>query len=171
MSVISKETFEKFTAEEKEKVRRAYQTLKLLKTDLTDYYSGKFTELETLFGEENLQYDLKIRTVKDIDELYEKWPSTELDDKVEEMCSAATQISKLIEFGYGGVVTDTEWEECINEGTGVYTIVWNPLYKSFHIKCESEYKCFLAFHTMQQAQDFMSYQENIELLRQYYCLD
>ena len=61
MAIISQETFDKFSEEEKDRVRKKYQTLKQNKdTQLTTelnrwYYATKVVDLEELFGKDNLQ--------------------------------------------------------------------------------------------------------------------
>lgn len=191
MTIISQETFDKFTEEEKENVRKTYQTLKRnkdtpLKTDLNEWYAGRVVELEELLGEENLQSKPKIRIWEDIGNNENNFCENYLnfyktangnycldadkshDIKVILKVIATIKIAKLIELGYGGMITDEEWQNP-NE-----KFVIKPYYqrgKFFLEKSTScNYKCFIAFHTYEQAEEFMSYSENVELLKQYHML-
>lgn len=59
MSIISQETWNKFTEEEKEKIRKIYEAGKTHHASDTDYCvgfdNGQTFELEQLFGKKNLQ--------------------------------------------------------------------------------------------------------------------
>lgn len=74
---------------------------------------------------------------------------------------AMAQISQLLPY-YGGVITDEEWD---NEDMLKYCIC---CYQN-RIECESakNYKHFLAFHKEAQRDKFMSYPENIQLVKDY----
>lgn len=166
MSIISKEIFEKFTEEEKKKNRVRYQRA------LTNGDGKLVHELENLFGKENLQPELKIKTWKDVQEMNENSNffiridgNLELSVKVYAKCIAVLKIAKLIEFGYGGMVTNKEWE---HYHTHKYCVVLdfngNPT-----IECrKGNTREFIAFHTQQQAEEFMSYPENRTLVEHYY---
>lgn len=168
MAIISQETWDNLPEEEKEKLCQNYSE---------DYDAETRVILDDIFGKHNLQPKYKIRTWEDVEKLlpedgfcvgkFEKYAD---NPKVTLKCQATLRIAKLIELGYGGIVSDEEWEERINEGTGFYTIAYSPLYKSFHIRVESCNKQFIAFHTRQQAEEFMSYPDNVELLAAYHVV-
>ncbi|MCH5167912.1 MAG: hypothetical protein J1F35_08545 [Erysipelotrichales bacterium] len=168
MAIISKETFEKFTEEEKEKVREYYNSMSC---DESQQHAFKI-----LIGKENLCPEPQVKVLEQLIGVYPEYlkdiqnmadslgcASPELFNKI----LAAYKIAKLIEHSYGGIVTDKEWNDELNDSGGFYTIKWSPFYHSFHIEFEDTYKCFIAFHSKQQAEEFMSYSDNVELLRQY----
>lgn len=184
MSIISQETWDNMSNKEKEKLRSDYDDLVYLSEHGTDEFIKTeslktIKEYERLFGKENLQPKPNIKTWKDLEKEHLEYfkshntpspmfiSSQELRDKLLNKSIATYKIATLIELGYGGIITDEEWEERINEGTGFYTIVYSPLYKSFHKRVESCNKQFIAFHTSKQAEEFMSYPENVKLLEQY----
>lgn len=86
---------------------------------------------------------------------------------------AIFKIHHLIEFGYGGNVTDKEWRDDElkkwyfipnkqyppDKGNDMWEIVYSVNY---------ERKCHIAFHTNKQAEEFLSYPENVQLLRDYF---
>lgn len=186
MSIISKETFDKFTKEEKEKLRYDYDGLIYLSEHSTDIFLRNeapktIREYERLFGKENLQPpEPKIKTWEDInkmdnryhkliDEIIRSGYSSLWDSKVINKVIATLKISKLIELAYGGMVTEEEWKD---KTIPKYCIVPNWLNKGFHrIKCETiDEMRFIGFHTYQQADEFISYIENIEIVEQYYMI-
>lgn len=172
MSIISQETWDKFTEEEKKNVRKLYEHYE----DDTLLYQTEPPKLvkhnlEAIFGKENIQPKPKIKTWEDVDittlgaeygtilELQD-WNNIKLANKL----IATYKIAKLIEHGYGGLVTDEEW--C------------NDIIKDCAVRYESEIRhaCmindyeFIAFHTNEQYKEFMSYPENVELVKQYYMI-
>lgn len=166
MSIISKETFDKFTEEEKEDIRHLYNGLETMQDR---HIEGV---MNSLFGKENLQP--KIRTWEDCQEMNEDSnffmridDNLELSDKVYFKCIATLQIAKLIELGYGGMITDEEWK---NVNIKKYSILYRPYTKELFIKDIWNEKCFISFHHKQQAEEFMSYPENIELIKQYFMI-
>ena len=102
----------------------------------------------------------------------------ELSDKVYSKCIATLKIAKLIDLGYGGMVSEEEWKDL---EIPKYCISYHPTcqdekYK-YQISIDEEgdaewatEKKFIAFHTKQQAEEFMSYPENRTLIEQYYMM-
>lgn len=182
MSIISQETFDKFTEEEKEIVRKYYsESINLAKNGIIEeerignYYLK--TRFENLFGKENLQS--KIKTWRDVEEYFTDI-DLELGDIIESSinyshcsiqliskCIATLKISKLIELGYGGIMTEEEWE---NTEFKKYGIICKPYNKELFIKDIWSEQCFISFHTKHQAEEFMSYPENLELVKQYFMI-
>lgn len=77
---------------------------------------------------------------------------------------AMAQISQLLPY-YGGVITDEEWcdsipKYCITRNNG-NRIEQTTRYYSYS---------FLAFHTWEQRERFMSYSENLQLVKDYLML-
>ena len=178
MSIISKESFEKLTEDEKQKLIKRYQSLLTNKKSDT-LFSYKSAELADVFGEENLQPKPKIRTWDDVNKMDNRYHRF-IDDIIRngymslwnnEAISkviASLKISKLIELGYGGMVTDNEWKDntiekyCIvpcDSKLSKYKIISHVDIGNYH---------FIAFHTIQQAVNFISYHENVQLISHYY---
>lgn len=177
MSIISQETWDNIPKEEKFRIVTRYNSLKRHKNS-GGVFRDKLVELEDLFGEENLQPKPKIRIWSDvcsddwiqvvnIDEFIQN--NTDIEAKIANKLLATLKIAKLIELGYGGMLSEEEWKTIHGKGDTVPCIVWSTFYECLHIKkYEDVNKHFIAFHTLEQAEEFMSYPENVELLHQYF---
>ena len=89
---------------------------------------------------------------------------------IEKSALALLKIHKLIEVGYGGNITKEEWK---NNITIKFTIVL--VYNTTNNKFEfiiHETTCIniIAFHTKEQAKEFLSKPENVELLKDYFMI-
>lgn len=178
MAIISQQTWNKFTEEEKEKIKEYYDIYsnEVENDSEISVANGQKHLLEGLFDKENLQSKSKIRTWEDVEEEYPEYAYdindltkiTYIDMRI--LCNliATYKISKLIEFGYGGNITDEEWEN-VNKSKWVINCDMSKEDK-FEILELFVDKFFIAFHEESQAEEFMSYEENRELLRQYYML-
>lgn len=190
MAIISQETFEKFTKEEKNKIREDYSNFIFLSENGIDEeervvnFHLKGT-MEEYFGEENLQ--LKIKTWEDIKKAYpetygneniELFPYNEFawDVKLINKNIATLKIAKLIELSYGGMVTEEEWKLSSSyvAETRIWTIVCqykaeskNPELKIIPVWSQPR---LLSFHTKEQAEEFMSYESNRILIKQYHMV-
>lgn len=92
---------------------------------------------------------------------------------IEKSALALLKIYQLIEVGYGGNVTNNEWEDTdikkwylipkvhyfFNEEIFDTVYAWNRSYKRA-----------IAFHTGEQAIEFLKYPENVQLLKDYFML-
>lgn len=182
MAIISQETWDNMPIEEKEKIISDYQEYARLceegidEFDRNDNYSRK-SELEQLVGKENLQPKPKTPKVwGDMEALHEEI-DTAFVELEESLCNidcktklfnkilATYQIQHLIEFGYGGMVTEEEWKDGNVEKA---SIVYLPYKKNFDLLYNSHRKEFITFHSKRQAEEFMSYPENRALAEQYY---
>lgn len=77
---------------------------------------------------------------------------------------ALAQISQLIPY-YGGEVTNEEW---MNNERKFAIVVYNGELKPFtHVNN----KVLIAFHTEQQRTEFMSFPENVQLVKDFYMVD
>lgn len=187
MSIISKESFEKLTRDEKKKLRQIYKDMKEEPSlAYAHEYAEKCEWLEDYFGKENLQS--KIKTWEDLEkdgfsvegdylcefdnynddkaEIFKEAISYkgEFSDKLILKAIATLKIAKLIEIGYGGVVTDEEWKDY---RVHKYCVVLDMCGK-LSIECrKGNSHEFIAFHTIQQTEEFLSYPKNIELVRNY----
>ena len=77
---------------------------------------------------------------------------------------ALAQISQLIPY-YGGEITDEEWSD---SSTTKYVVDC----VQGHLLCDSFIgrKGFIAFHTKEQRNAFMSFPENIQLVKDFYMM-
>lgn len=137
---------------------------------------GIIKTLEDKFGKHNLQPESKIKTWEDVEK--ENTICKEDISTLEDLCYceykiikkliATYKIAKLIELGYGGIVTEEDWKD---DNVEKVSIIYIPFGKEcFDIYCNSRRKEFITFHTKQQAEEFMSYPENRKLVEQFYML-
>lgn len=98
-----------------------------------------------------------------------------ISDKVKRKMIATAKLSKLIEFGYGGMVSEEEWKneewyKCVVLPSSQEEFL--SLYEedgfSFIDVRQYQDKQFIAFHTHDQREEFMSYPENVKLVKEYY---
>ena len=183
MAIISQKVWDNLIPEEeKEKIINSYNIIKednnfFKETEHPLNAETAINALETIFGKENLQPKPKIKTWKDvssddwvqvvnIDEFIQN--ITNVDTKIADKLLATLKIAKLIELGYGGIITDEEW---LDDSKPKYVI-----YCTFNGKAELDTstvhddKYFIAFHTSKQREEFVSYPENVKLLKQYYIM-
>lgn len=200
MAIISQETWDNMPEEEKEELQQYHKWLYNLPG--SNGTSSAISAIEGIFGKENLQSKPKIRTWEDVEKqgyyvqqrcLYDldqdgKGKDNDMllaiaydndfSDKIILKAVATLKIAKLIELGYGGMVTDEEWKDL---NIPKYWIDYHPTCQDekdkFQISLDedgdaelSTQKHFITFHTQQQAEEFMSYPENVELVKQYYMI-
>lgn len=176
MSIISQETWDNMPEKEKEEICRDYmEWQEIAKTN--PYFEGKISNMEELFGKENLQPN-KIKTWEDVEKHNLKTYGNEnielfyfnefaWESQYIRHCIAALKISKLIELGYGGMVTEEEWKENGSD-KGFYYLWATP---EGEIECTLIYAVeFIAFHSEELAKEFMSYPENLQLIKDYYMI-
>ena len=181
MAIISQQTWDKFTEEEKERIYREYMQWQE-EAETNPFFEGKISNMEDLFGKENLQSEPKIKTWEDVEKKHPEdfshsnapnpmfIPSQEVRDKLLKKVMAIYKIATLIELGYGGMVSEEEWRD---ENAEKWSVLYNHNFGDFDIvKMTKGYgwKSFISFHTKQQADEFMSYPENKELIKQYYMV-
>ena len=188
MSIISQETWDKMPEKEKQAIIKDYQDLisdnGVWREDMTtEERNGAIQQIEWYFGKENLQPKPEIKTWEDVimsdKSIFDLElnpdcgnplicclaDNADLAEKISNKCQATIKIAKLIELGYGGMVTEEE-----NSDTKIKK--YAPFYygeSGFVIEClyRSQDRV-LCFHTQQQAEEFMSYPENVELVKQYH---
>lgn len=85
---------------------------------------------------------------------------------IEQSALALLKIHILIEYGYGGIVTAHDWETLEN----IYVIYFDPINYKFGIYNSKPMRFFnhIAFKTFEQANRFLSYPENQELIKDFY---
>lgn len=196
MALISQETWDNFSEEKKEKIRNAYETspTNAYKRYLEQHY-GK----ENLQPNSNIKTWVDIKKKYNITKeyAYNRYIGDEpdccgrfifnsstfcmkiqpdsdtdfnIDSKIINKMLATAKISKIIEEGYGGMVTEEEWKNAIEIWYIDFDKDNNPLVCLRGLADSNKICPFIAFHTKQQAEEFMSYPENVELIRQYHMI-
>ena len=173
MGVISKETWNNIPEKERDIIIGDYKNMLDGITECPEQErEAAIRQTEWLFGKENLQPN-QIRTWEDCQEMNEDSnffmridDNLELPDKVYLKCQATLKIAKLLNLGYGGMVTEEEWK---NDRITKYCLQWT-YGRGWTCYNSSSVKSFPAFHTFEQRAEFMSHPENVELVKQYYML-
>lgn len=87
-----------------------------------------------------------------------------ISEKYAKSALALAQISQLMPY-YGGEITDKEWK---NNKRKFTIVAYNGEIKPFtHVNN----KVLIAFHTEQQRTEFMSFPENVQLVKDFYMVD
>lgn len=86
---------------------------------------------------------------------------------IEKSALALLKIHQLIEVGYGGNVSYEAWQD---PGYGAWCILYDYKTKKFEIQHSISLIHLIAFQTLKQAQEFLSYPENVQLLKDYYII-
>ena len=190
MSIISQETWDNIPEEEKRKILADYTEFNKLSKNGIDEEERIINtnlkwQMEKYFGKENLQPKQQIRTWEDVKKYYKSAGSTDdyyihfaygMASGVSEKCIATLKIAKLIELGYGGMLTKEEWKKSSSceMKDAIWSIVCNvkdePLGTEIKIIPVWAQLRLLSFRTKEQAEEFMSYPENVELVKQYNLL-
>ena len=138
---------------------------------------GELNVIVDVFGEDNLLTKSTPKTWEDFLKKFHKetdWnPKNEfadlilygMNDKIKSKILATAKIAKLIELSYGGMVSEEEW---INDRIYKYCVERNRN-KLDYMYCTTNYH-FVAFHTPEQREEFMSYESNRKLVEQYLWL-
>ena len=107
----------------------------------------------------------KIKIWDDVERLHGQ-SAFNYSQRLEKKIYATIKIARLIELAYGGEVTNEEWESD-------KVIYYIQLYTdaSYDVDRTSQaYYEFVAFHTEEQAKEFLSHPENVQLLDDYYYM-
>ena len=86
-----------------------------------------------------------------------------IDEKHAKSAMAMAKISQLMPY-YGGAITDKEWQENTHKST--IERIESSIIRSF----SSLGYQFLAFHTEEQRDRFMSFEENMQLIKDYFMI-
>lgn len=147
-------------------VRKSY---KLLKEDATTVEDArtKMEQMETLYGKENLEVStggcwsdlVKIHPELEyqLEGIKEYLDKADFDVRVRDKILATFKISKVIDFFYGGQITDEEWSNDSYKYVVEFDTNVNELYDETEV-CASKY--FIAFRTKEERANFLSYREN-----------
>lgn len=191
-SILSQETWDKFPEEEKNDLRKFYND-KLSNAkgaedrgfyDLAESIKDEAKEMEWIFGKKNL-LEPKAKTWRDIEVFY-----TDVDielgrftkslgnyshysSQLLEKCVATLKITKLIELGYGGAITDKEYNTYKNSSNVYFNILCehNGMLTIKRLSNDDEvFRNILTFRSFELAKEFMSYSGNVKLIKQYYMI-
>ena len=91
---------------------------------------------------------------------------TRRNTPIEKSALVLLKIHQLIEVGYGGNVTNEEWKN----DDWKFKIGYHVDYDKFPILPVISTKSLIAFHTKKQAEEFLSYPENVQLLKDFYMV-
>lgn len=94
---------------------------------------------------------------------------TRRNTPIEKSALALLKIHLLIEVGYGGNINKEEWD---NQKTKYLICPFHHTTYYFDIITTQFYpdKSHIAFHTEEQAKDFLKHSENIQLLKDYFMI-
>lgn len=79
---------------------------------------------------------------------------------------ALIKIRQLIDVAYGGNVTEEEWATNAKK----FTLLYNVTEKGIVISATSNRMLPIAFHTIQQANEFISHPSNVKLVKDFYII-
>lgn len=177
MSIISQETWNKFTDKEKKSVIGRYKDYKShVNVNVADLAAEEF---EDLFGKENLQSKPIVKTWNDViltaepDEYGNVFDNYVIvrnvvpcPETLIKRLEATYRIGKIIELGYG-TVSEEEWRNDVKPKLCIIPLATDKGYKivtRFYI----DGFVLPAFHTTEKANEFLSYSDNVQLLNDYY---
>ena len=178
----------KLSEEDKDLLRKSYNEMKEISNKNKDLYENMLEDqqkrLEMIFGKENLNPEPQIKTWEDYLESIKDKQAQSLTgglDKVSldsgyvnrdfpvfRKAIATFKIAKLIELGYGGMITDEEWKKdtqkhiidcAFSQRHDEARLISTVTYSSKHL---------IAFHTIEQRDEFL--RNNEQLCKDYYML-
>lgn len=178
MSIISQETWDNMPNEEKEKLKKYLN-------DNSESFHIKHI-INSIFGEGKFQPEPKIKTWEDVDDnikniikidgfdavfreiLHIDISTAHLSNSVAYRIVASVKIRKLIELGYGGTLSNGEWKNPIVEK---FKIVPNKNGDFEVVRCYNiKHKDIVAFKTREMSENFLKYEDNLNLLKMYYMI-
>lgn len=95
------------------------------------------------------------------------------DSPIEKSALALLKIHQLIEVGYGGYPTKEDYDKANDERLWTVRIYKTDDNDFIFCVMPLDGECFknnIAFHTIEQANEFISYPENIQLLKDYFMI-
>ena len=132
--------------EKKEPVIRTYQDLTDNSKCISGYYIDKFSNIYYIAGP-----------------AFKESRNTAISEKVAKSMLAMAMISQLMPY-YGGEITDEEWKDEYIIKYVVYKMFGNIKFDGFYLQYS-----FLAFHTEEQRDNFLKYNE--QLVKDYLIID
>lgn len=109
----------------------------------------------------DLDYDVSFDVERQSDKYIGSVPYNIIEKAI-----ATCKIAQLIDLGYGGIVNDNEWRD----STSKFAICPDSSNRLEIIRIRNGAKHFVAFRDYFKAEEFMSYPQNITLLKQYYII-
>lgn len=90
-----------------------------------------------------------------------------LGESINKSVLALLKIRQLIEVGYGGNITNEEWND-----NKIEKFIIVSTKEGFKVDHRFKFRAFrhIAFHTAEQANDFLAYLENVQLIRDFYMI-
>lgn len=113
-------------------------------------------------------YILEDSTIKELDPFYHNMRAMRentnvfINRKYAKSALALAQISQLMPY-YGGEITDEEWEK--DNYKYAIEVSNGKIYESW---CKTKH--LIAFHTKGQLQKFLSFSENVQLVKDFYMI-
>ena len=145
---------------------------------------GACATLDTLFGTHNINSKPQIKTWEDVEKA--EGGEIRVDSKVinpngqawglglkyHQKAEATLKLAILIDLGYGGMVSEEEWEVL---NIPKYCIIYHPTCQDERLKFDDDdeiptKKHFIAFHAPEQRKEFMSYESNKRLVEQFFLM-
>ena len=98
--------------------------------------------------------------------------STAYNTPVEKSALAFIKIHRLIDAGYGGNVTIEDFKKLDLFGEYIYHIYYSIIDNKFEIfAISTTMHSLIMFHTKEQAEEFLSHDSNIQLLKDYFMIN
>lgn len=183
MKQKQQEIWDELSDNVKKKIIDRYTEYKTRGSDLIEHDADALTIMEDLFGLDNLNENI-FKTWKDV---VSKVPHEKIEigrfrtDDLPSMkadyitvgnsfyrmilrAAAMLKIARLIEIGYGGLVSENEWDSSDYK----WHIVYDTLKKEYFIFWDVSHKDPLSFHTEEQAIEFL--ENNKDLLDDYFMV-
>lgn len=116
---------------------------------------------------ELVEYDRVVEY--NLEATYKARPNSTSYTPIEKSALALLKIFQLIEVGYGGNITKEEWKDtttCKFTIVSCYSILHGFEFAIHSTTCIHN----IAFHTKEQAEEFLSKPENVELVKDYFMI-
>lgn len=101
----------------------------------------------------------------DINELSKTIHHVAINEKVANKICATIKIETLIELGYGRIINNKEWEDDTIMKYNLENIGNNITYVD-----DTDHYSFVSFRTNELREEFMSHEENVKLVKQYFMM-
>lgn len=182
MSMATKEMWEPWREIPKEVQDHISSIYKALRKSPNDEEREWATGLEFIFGKENVENKPQIKNWQDV-VTYHPEVADDLEEGMNRLinyysycgirylvhCQAMLKIERIIELGYGGMITNSEWED---DRCRKYVVRYLPTDDRELVEgdyCIGEHE-FIAFHTEKQREMFMSDKSNRDLVINFFMI-
>lgn len=179
MAIISKESYENLTAEEKAELKKVYNELSGYSNTVesTQVAKGMVLAFERILGKENCVEKPPMNTWDDIVREYPHYA-----EDIDRICGAILYVNEqfiakiiatyklylIIEYGYGGVIGTHEWHDAFSK-TVEFAQIIQPSEKldELIVVRNPTQKSMLTFRNEELAKKFLSHPTNKALARTY----